>query len=608
MKREEPIMKQERINELLADLGWRLPEKTVIRRGYDGIRLDFDGEALEIEAENDAALGRALTLAKLRANGYPYQHAEKCAFADLGVMVDCSRNAVLSLDGVKRLLRSLCLMGYNMAMLYTEDTYEVDGEPYFGHFRGRFSKDEMKEIDAYARDLGIEMIPCMQTLAHLEQLFHWDTYADVLDCNAILLCGEERTYELIDRMFATLSECFASRRIHIGMDEAHMVGLGRYLDKHGYEDRFDLLTRHLARVAEIAEKYGYHPIMWSDMFFRLSTGGYYLKPGEKIEIPERVFSALPENIGLVYWDYYHQNPEDYAGMIEAHKQFDRDIWFAGGAWKWIGFTPDNTMSLPATDAATRACRTANLRHLFTTAWGDNGAECPIFSVLPTLAHTASLAYGQTAKTATARFFKALTGMTLRDFMAIDALNNLYDVDIRGENPAKYFLYNDPLMGQLDDIAEKHADEVKAHLTPALSALRHAARNETYGYLFRTQVALGELLTLKFDFGVRLRRAYLAGDREGMEACARECAVMRRRLAKFYDAFRVQWLHDNKPQGFDVQDQRLGGLDRRLDACARTIRDYLAGRIPTIAELDEERLPCTTHWKTDYNFASTANRV
>ena len=37
-------------------------------------------------------------------------------------------------------------MGLNSMMLYTEDTYTVDNYPYFGYLRGRYSKEELKEI------------------------------------------------------------------------------------------------------------------------------------------------------------------------------------------------------------------------------------------------------------------------------------------------------------------------------------------------------------------------------------------------------------------------------------------------------------------------------
>ena len=48
----------------------------------------------------------------------------------LGTMIDCSRNAVASVESVKKWIDLTSSIGYNTLMLYTEDTYEVSGEPY----------------------------------------------------------------------------------------------------------------------------------------------------------------------------------------------------------------------------------------------------------------------------------------------------------------------------------------------------------------------------------------------------------------------------------------------------------------------------------------------
>lgn len=53
----------------------------------------------------------------------------------------------------------------------------------------------------------------------------WDSYYDIKDYDDILLIGEDKTYKLIRDMFATISECFSSKHIHIGMDETYQVGL-----------------------------------------------------------------------------------------------------------------------------------------------------------------------------------------------------------------------------------------------------------------------------------------------------------------------------------------------------------------------------------------------
>ena len=60
------------------------------------------------------------------------------SFNKLGVMIDCSRNAVMSVPTLKRWIDITASLGYNMLMLYTEDTYEVDNQPYFGYLRGRY--------------------------------------------------------------------------------------------------------------------------------------------------------------------------------------------------------------------------------------------------------------------------------------------------------------------------------------------------------------------------------------------------------------------------------------------------------------------------------------
>ena len=59
-------------------------------------------------------------------------------FNTLGVMIDCSRNAVMKASEVKKFALNLSKMGYNALLLYTEDTYEIEDEPFFGHLRGRF--------------------------------------------------------------------------------------------------------------------------------------------------------------------------------------------------------------------------------------------------------------------------------------------------------------------------------------------------------------------------------------------------------------------------------------------------------------------------------------
>lgn len=116
---------------------------------------------------------------------------------NIGIMLDCSRNAVMRIDELKKFVDLLQKMGYTYVLLYLEDTYEVEGQPYFGYMRGRYSLQELSELDRYVTNKGMELIPCIQTLAHLG-IFRWKNYAEIHDCNDILLCGNDKTYALIE--------------------------------------------------------------------------------------------------------------------------------------------------------------------------------------------------------------------------------------------------------------------------------------------------------------------------------------------------------------------------------------------------------------------------
>ena len=115
---------------------------------------------------------------------------ERSPFDRLGVMIDLSRNAVMTVDYAKAYLERLAILGYNYAMLYAEDVYELPDEPYFGMLRGRLTAADVRAIDDHAAALGIELVPCIETLGHLEQLFRWKAYEPLRDIDGILLAWE----------------------------------------------------------------------------------------------------------------------------------------------------------------------------------------------------------------------------------------------------------------------------------------------------------------------------------------------------------------------------------------------------------------------------------
>lgn len=145
-----------------------------------------EGDVLSVAYSERAYLFRGLGLAVEHGTEKNLALEQTSVFEGNGLMLDCSRNAVPTLATVKDMIRQLALMGHNTLMLYTEDTYELEDEPYFGYMRGRYTREELRELDAYAADFGIEMVPCIQTLAHLPCALRWNAYRDVKDIDDIL--------------------------------------------------------------------------------------------------------------------------------------------------------------------------------------------------------------------------------------------------------------------------------------------------------------------------------------------------------------------------------------------------------------------------------------
>lgn len=509
----------------------------------------------------------------------------------LCLMSDNSRNAVLTVPAAKRLIRDLALMGFNSLMLYTEDTYELPDYPYFGYLRGRFSRAELKEIVAYAALFGIEVIPCIQALAHLMQALQWQAFDEVHEVSDILFVGEEKTYALIEQMLKCCAECFTSRRINLGMDEAHMLGRGKYLSKHGYRPAHEIMLEHLSRVTELCGKYGFAPMIWSDMFFRMAFGTYYVREGE---IPPEVAAKIPAGLTLIYWDYYSLDRALFSHMAECHTKLDNPVAFAGGAWCWSGFAPCNRFSLLSSEMQLEVCREKGMKDLIVTAWGDDGHEASMFTSLPVLLYFAEFAFGEGyGGENLERRARECFGIGFEELLVLDAPNELPGRDPKKiVNPCKYLLFNDPLLGILD--AHMDSATVGKGFADAEKRLLPLTAHPRFGYLYRTLASLCRVLTRKADFGVRLRAAYRSGNRAALAALADEIDRIVVDLDAFTADFRAQWYTECKPFGFETQELRLGGLRARLLSAKERVRAYLAGECARIEELEGEILPVKRH--------------
>ncbi len=510
----------------------------------------------------------------------------KIPFKRFGTQLDCSRNSVVTVEALKRWIDTISAMGYNALFLYTEDTYEIEGHPYFGYGRGRYSKAELKEIDAYALSKGVELIPDINSLAHLHSLFRWKHYAKLCDCGDTLLCDNEETYEFIEAMIKTCAECFTSRAINLNMDEADMLGRGQHLDIFGYERRIDILLRHINKVSEIAKKYGFNDIFIAgDMPFRLATHSDNYS-NINATVKEDISKILPEDMGVCYWDYYKRDKEDYSKLMNIHKQLTKgDVWYWGGIWTWHAFSPENRYSIEALKNSIQACIENDIPNVTVATFGDDGGECPRFSTLPATFYAAEIAKGNTDEALIKERFEEMFDIPFDTFMLLDLVNR-NETEEYCRQPARYMLYNDPFIGLIDTTIP---DYTKSDFEELVTLLEPHRNHPRWGYLFETAYHLCKVTTAKCDLGIRIRAAYKADDKAELKNLVADTLRTKELVHNFYIAFRNQWMTEYKGHGFNISDIRIGGVMTRLETCADRLTDYIEGRIPKIEELEEELL-------------------
>lgn len=563
-----------------------------VKRTGEGIHIYKNNEEGIIEYSDRRSLMRAAAIVAEHAEKEKLDIWEKPSYEILCAMPDVSRNAVPKVESLKKLCRILALEGYNALMLYTEDTYELEGYPYFGHLRGRYTEAELREIDEYAGMLGIELIPSIQTLAHLNGFFEWPLMEYLRDCNDILLVGDEKVYQLIDKMLETISRNIKSRKINIGLDEAFMLGSGKYLERFGYKKRWEIMKQHLEKVLELCKKYEYEPRMWSDMFFRTINQGVYRVPGT--DIPQHIVESVPEEVTLVYWDYVQPQTQGYDEMFRQHKAFRNRIAFAGGDASWYGLVPLNCLAKQCALSAIKSIENNGIEEVYITMWKDDGAACSIFSSMSTLFFYGEACWGssESCEQRAKKRLEVCTGMDAELLLSLEEVNHLPGRVKFGEtvaNPSRYIFYDNILTGKFDYHIPTGSGEHFAKQVINLKASMEKAGN--YAYLLEPIIGLCEVLALKAELGKQLKDAYGNENREEVKQISKvKIPKLIESVQAFRKVFRKQWMLENKSIGFDVMDIRIGGLLCQLETAQTILDEWLEGSRQKVDELEASRLP------------------
>jgi hypothetical protein len=557
----------------------------------NGMTVGFDGDRGYIRCNKVNRFARLLGILAFRYTGTPFEESETPYFDTVSCMLDLSFSSPLTVESIKEYIDYMALFGFTEIQLYMEDMYELEGRPYFGYMRGRYTYSELREIDDYAYDLGIEAVPCMQTLGHMSNYLRWRESTDVKDTAGVLLVDNDATYEFIEKMLLTASAPFRSNKIHVGCDETYGLGRGKYLDSHEKHDTVDLYLTHVERVAELCKKHGLEPMMWSDMLCSSFSGGRgNFHPS--IEIPAYVGERLPENMKLVFW-HYGQIKACESDLVPKHRALGKDPIVAGASHTWQSILPDYYFSLMANASTINECKRLGTREIMMTVWNYRHTVYQV-SLLD-LCQYGELSYRDETDALRARF-EFITGASYDAFMRMSDFAFMYKnedeankyVYGRGETGHVYFMTDLFLNVKENDWLADTRVEFYASAAEYFKSI--SAEDGKWQYLYRLAYHLFNMMRIKSLIAENISPAYKANDRAALLTVADEY------LPEYLSA--LELLSDEhglmrdtylRPFGTERLDAAYGKMKERARTVRRRIKAYLDGSIETIEELEEKKL-------------------
>lgn len=535
---------------------------------------------------------RALTLLceAIYNNKTEFTKKETPYFTKNGIFLDISRNAALNITSLKYFLRQTAIAGLNTVLIYMEDMFEIDGLPYFGYTRGRFSKKDIKELCAYGDMYGVELIPTIETFAHLEKYLGYDCTAPIKNNSGTLLVGEPATYEFLDSMIRTISETFTTRTIAIGADEVYNANKDKYRELNGERPLEDVFFEHVNEVYKIAKKYGLHPFMDNDMYFHLRSK---IDPPScypchtQVEFEDDLKHKVPEGMGKIFWNYQETDMDKMVTMMELSKKLGGDLMWLGSMRMWQSLCIQYSHTITNLLIGTAACKKTGIKKAALATFEDSGL-IPHFFMLPAVHILAQLDYNdEYDETDIKSKVKFLYNSDFNDFLEMEKADFVHE-NGPYEFATKYLLYNDPLIGLLDK--EIESLDLRKYYGKLVKYYQNSDKaSGPLSLSFKHFKGMLSVLELKADFGVRLKAAYDAFDTDSLLRLADEAIIIKRRIEDFLSTEREIAVKYYRGCGFEKFEMRIATMASRFETVRYRVLAYLNGELEKIDELDGERL-------------------
>ncbi len=201
------------------------------------------------------------------------------------------------LTTIKAMLRQFARYKINTVLVSYWDKFKFEKHPLASH-PDALSKAQVRELDALAQSLHIDLIPILQCFGHSENVLRHSEYAHLREGEAIhtQFCPEHPgSFHIFKEMAEEILAVHSSPYFHIGADETYYLGhcpkCQKAVQKKG---KVGLFLRYVNKVCDFIIGKGKKPVLWDDIFCK--------SPAD--------LTKLHQQAVISYWDYFPNDPQN----------------------------------------------------------------------------------------------------------------------------------------------------------------------------------------------------------------------------------------------------------------------------------------------------------
>ncbi len=302
---------------------------------------------------------------------------DKPALANRGFYHDATRGRVRKLSEYKKLADTLSYYKMNQLQLYVEHSYLFRDLTEVWRDDTPLTAEEILELDAYCKEIGIELVPSLATFGHLDKLLKAKRFAPLCELpgsdeerftfrgrmeHHTINPAEEESFGVIRGLLNEFMQLFSSRQFNLCGDETFDLGKGRskaLAEEIGLQRMY---VEFVKKICGVITENGCRPMFWGDVIK---------------ESPE-LLSELPASVICLTWGYSEEEKEDSARTMDGVGAVQ---YLCPGVHGWRHLMN----RLPSAYAnISKMCEYANRYQalgLLNTDWGDYGhLSHPDFSI------------------------------------------------------------------------------------------------------------------------------------------------------------------------------------------------------------------------------------